>query len=278
MFQSNEDEDHSEVASKAPGSIPPVDPNAGEGGGQGDTSSEVATKTLGIIGGPEDDLTLRASLYGVLFQCFADKVSCMGLCQGIYLNNGAPHGVLSGQGHKWFFASSIPPSRILETYCILDKCYKLLPKIYGFIFFCKSQSPWGIKLLNIISFVSMEEFSCMAFSQSYFVEWCLCLYFTCAYVLLHLSLIDLISAICKLYHDNSRYIKNKCVLPWQFMPPVVLLSSFPGYTPCPLQAFHVCPISGECPTLLCFRVNGRRVCEPWIWPSGTCHAPITGCE
>ena len=27
----------------------------------------------GIIGGPDDDLTLRASLYGVLFQSYADK-------------------------------------------------------------------------------------------------------------------------------------------------------------------------------------------------------------
>ena len=30
--------------------------------------------TTAVIGGPDDDLTLRASLYGVLFQSYADKV------------------------------------------------------------------------------------------------------------------------------------------------------------------------------------------------------------
>lgn len=33
-------------------------------------------KTVGGIGAVEDDLTLRAALYGVLFQSFADKVLC----------------------------------------------------------------------------------------------------------------------------------------------------------------------------------------------------------
>ncbi len=28
---------------------------------------------MGVIGGPQDDLTLRASLYGVVFQSFADR-------------------------------------------------------------------------------------------------------------------------------------------------------------------------------------------------------------
>lgn len=31
-------------------------------------------KKIGIIGGPEDDLTLRAFFYCVLFQSYADKV------------------------------------------------------------------------------------------------------------------------------------------------------------------------------------------------------------
>jgi hypothetical protein len=31
-------------------------------------------KTVGGIGAVEDDLTLRAALYGVFFQSFADKV------------------------------------------------------------------------------------------------------------------------------------------------------------------------------------------------------------
>ena len=39
-----------------------------EDGGQG------SAPAMGTIGGPDDDLTLRASLYGVLFQSYADKV------------------------------------------------------------------------------------------------------------------------------------------------------------------------------------------------------------
>ena len=38
----------------------------------GETKEE--EKTVGGIGAVEDDLTLRAALYGVLFQSFADKV------------------------------------------------------------------------------------------------------------------------------------------------------------------------------------------------------------
>lgn len=42
------------------------------GTGAGDHKEE--EKTVGGIGAVEDDLTLRAALYGVLFQSFADKV------------------------------------------------------------------------------------------------------------------------------------------------------------------------------------------------------------
>ena len=51
----------------APG-VPPIDLKAVE------KTEESSTPTTGVIGGPDDDLTLRASLYGVYFQSFADKV------------------------------------------------------------------------------------------------------------------------------------------------------------------------------------------------------------
>jgi hypothetical protein len=36
--------------------------------------AEKQQNSAGMIGGPEDDLTIRAYLYGVLFQSYADKV------------------------------------------------------------------------------------------------------------------------------------------------------------------------------------------------------------
>ena len=64
-------------------SMPPMDPEAASvseaeksvkemGSNQQLNKQALAT---GIIGGPDDDLTVRAYLYGVLFQAYADKVS-----------------------------------------------------------------------------------------------------------------------------------------------------------------------------------------------------------
>lgn len=47
-----------------------------EEGGEDDQGVETAPEKpkSSTIGSPEDDLTLRASMYGVLFQSYADKV------------------------------------------------------------------------------------------------------------------------------------------------------------------------------------------------------------
>ena len=45
----------------------------GTGGVDGDQTKE-PEKSVGGIGAVEDDLTLRAALYGVLFQSYTDKV------------------------------------------------------------------------------------------------------------------------------------------------------------------------------------------------------------
>ena len=41
---------------------------------EGEEKKEEPEKTVGGIGAVEDDLTLRAALYGVLFQSYTDKV------------------------------------------------------------------------------------------------------------------------------------------------------------------------------------------------------------
>lgn len=48
-----------------------------EEGGEDDQGVETVPEKpkSSTIGSPEDDLTLRASMYGVLFQSYADKVS-----------------------------------------------------------------------------------------------------------------------------------------------------------------------------------------------------------
>lgn len=40
--------------------------------------------TTSVIGGPDDDLTLRASLYGVLFQSYADKVKIVSFSNEVW--------------------------------------------------------------------------------------------------------------------------------------------------------------------------------------------------
>lgn len=47
----------------------------GTGGVEGGEAKEEPERTVGGIGAVEDDLTLRAALYGVLFQSYTDKVS-----------------------------------------------------------------------------------------------------------------------------------------------------------------------------------------------------------
>ncbi len=54
---------------KSSTALQPVDPS-----GESGQNSAKPAGIGGIIGGPEDDLTLRAALYGVLFQSYADKV------------------------------------------------------------------------------------------------------------------------------------------------------------------------------------------------------------
>ena len=46
----------------------------GTGGVEGEQTKEEPEKSVGGIGAVEDDLTLRAALYGVLFQSYTDKV------------------------------------------------------------------------------------------------------------------------------------------------------------------------------------------------------------
>lgn len=54
-----------------------------EEGGEDDQGVETVPEKpkSSTIGSPEDDLTLRASMYGVLFQSYADKVSISRSCQ-----------------------------------------------------------------------------------------------------------------------------------------------------------------------------------------------------
>ena len=88
--------------------IPPVQPDGKTGTPrEGEATGAVQKASTGIIGGPDDDLTLRASLYGVLFQSFADKVciehayrlkNIPGYMLGVYIvenyQTGRMHGVL----------------------------------------------------------------------------------------------------------------------------------------------------------------------------------------
>lgn len=54
-----------------------------EEGGEDDQGVETVPEKpkSSTIGSPEDDLTLRASMYGVLFQSYADKVYIYRSCQ-----------------------------------------------------------------------------------------------------------------------------------------------------------------------------------------------------
>ena len=61
--------------------MPPVDPKfPGEKPEEEKKEKkESSSKKDSMIGGPEDDLTLTAALYGVLFQAYADKVIWLNL-------------------------------------------------------------------------------------------------------------------------------------------------------------------------------------------------------
>ena len=54
------------------------------GGVEGEQTKREPERSVGGIGAVEDDLTLRAALYGMLFQSFTDKV-----------------GSFPGLGEKW---------------------------------------------------------------------------------------------------------------------------------------------------------------------------------
>ena len=65
----------------------------GTGGVEGEQTKEEPEKSVGGIGAVEDDLTLRAALYGVLFQSYTDKV-------GSFLGWGVTPGGVEGKQTK----------------------------------------------------------------------------------------------------------------------------------------------------------------------------------
>lgn len=69
-----EEEGEEETQSVTKTSMPAVDPEAASTMAEIALVKEERPSAMGIIGGPEDDLTVRAYLYGVLFQSYADKV------------------------------------------------------------------------------------------------------------------------------------------------------------------------------------------------------------
>ena len=49
-------------------------PGANKAKGESPIASPSTSSIAGILSDPEDDLTLRAALYGVMFQAFVDQV------------------------------------------------------------------------------------------------------------------------------------------------------------------------------------------------------------
>ena len=73
-----DDEEEEEEVAAPKDAITPVDPNAAANV-EGELKETEKQQNAGMIGGPEDDLTVRAYLIGVLFQSYADKVGRYGL-------------------------------------------------------------------------------------------------------------------------------------------------------------------------------------------------------
>lgn len=84
-LQEEDEEDDDDVPDlpgpPAPG-IAPVDGTADDSSAENaaDDSTNGKARNKTEVGGPEDDLTLRAALYGVLFQSYADKVPVVYMC------------------------------------------------------------------------------------------------------------------------------------------------------------------------------------------------------